>query len=121
VFQLLVSNILLLTQSFEAVLDFVQFSLTFCSFFTVLGVIKMRITHPDAPRPYQAWGYPFTPVVFLIMTAFVMYYLLVNRPVQSLGSILMMLAGLALYYVSQQFTDTPASSLPVKADALDRA
>jgi len=55
------------------------------------------------------------------MTAFVMYYLLVNRPVQSLGSILMMLAGLALYYVSQQFTDTPASSLPVKADALDRA
>jgi basic amino acid/polyamine antiporter, APA family len=121
VFQLLVSNILLLTQSFEAVLDFVQFSLTFCSFFTVLGVIKMRITHPDAPRPYRAWGYPFTPVVFLIMTAFVMYYLLVNRPVQSLGSIAMMLAGLALYYASQQFTDTPASSLQVKADALDRA
>jgi APA family basic amino acid/polyamine antiporter len=121
VFQLLVSNILLLTQSFEAVLDFIQFSLIFCSFFTVLGVIKMRITRPDAPRPYRAWGYPFTPVVFLIMTAFVMYYLLVNRPVQSLGSIVMMLAGLALYYASQQFTDTPASSLQVKADALDRA
>ena len=40
---------------------------------------------------------------------------------QSLGSIVMMLAGLALYYASQQFTDTPASSLQVKADALDRA
>jgi APA family basic amino acid/polyamine antiporter len=120
VFQLLVSNILLLTQSFEAVLDFIQFSLTFCSFFTVLGVIKMRITDPEAPRPYRAWGYPFTPVIFLIMTAFVMYYLLVNRPVQSLGSLVMMLAGLALYYASQQFTDTPASPLPVKVDALDR-
>ena len=36
-FQLLVADLLLLTQSFEAVLDFVQFSLTFCSFFTVWG------------------------------------------------------------------------------------
>ena len=48
IFQLVVSNLLLLTQSFEAVLDFIQFSLTFCSFFTVLGVIKMRITHPQS-------------------------------------------------------------------------
>src|ERR1700744_1841030 len=46
-FQLVVADLLLLTQSFEAVLDFVQFSLTFCSFFTVLGLIKMRITHPE--------------------------------------------------------------------------
>jgi basic amino acid/polyamine antiporter, APA family len=120
VFQLVVASILLLSQSFEAVLDFIQFSLTFCSFFTVLGVIKMRITDPQMPRPYRAWGYPLTPVIFLTMTAFVMYYLLVNRPVQSLGSLVMMLAGLALYYASQQFTDTPASPLQVK-DALDRA
>ena len=69
IFQLLVSNLLLLTQSFEAVLDFIQFSLTFCSFFAVLGVIKMRITHPHLPRPYRAWGYPVTPVIFLGVTA----------------------------------------------------
>ena len=37
IFQLVVSSLLLLSQSFEAVLDFIQFSLTFCSFFTVLG------------------------------------------------------------------------------------
>jgi basic amino acid/polyamine antiporter, APA family len=59
VFQLLVSNLLLLTQSFEAVLDFIQFSLTFCSFFTVLGVIKMRITHPDAAAAVSRLGIPF--------------------------------------------------------------
>ena len=42
--------------------------LLFCSFFTVLGVIKLRITRPDLPRPYRAWGYPVTPVVFLLVT-----------------------------------------------------
>src|ERR1700761_7811721 len=99
-FQLLVSNVLLLTQSFEAVLDFIQFSLTFCSFFTVLGVIKMRITHPNMPRPYRAWGYPVTPVVFLTVMLWMMYYLVVNRPVQSLAGAAMMLPGVAISALS---------------------
>ena len=37
-FQLAVATLMLFTRSFEAVLDFIQFALLFCSFFTVLGV-----------------------------------------------------------------------------------
>jgi len=124
VFQLLVSNVLLLTQSFEAVLDFIQFSLTFCSFFTVLGVIKMRISAPAAVRPYRAWGYPVTPAVFLIVTLFVMYYLVVTRPLQSLAGVAIMLTGLLLYYVSQLYSTLsppdPSQAVPLKLDNFDR-
>jgi APA family basic amino acid/polyamine antiporter len=109
VFQLLIANLLLLTQSFEAVLDFIQFSLAFCSFFTVLGVIKMRMTDPQLPRPYRAWGYPVTPLVFLIVTLFMMYYLVVNRPLQSLAGFAMMLAGLGIYYMSRLLSNVPSS------------
>jgi basic amino acid/polyamine antiporter, APA family len=109
IFQLLVANLLLLTQSFEAVLDFIQFSLTFCSFFTVLGLIKMRITHPQLVRPYRAWGYPVTPLIFLGVTLFMMYYLVVNRPLQSLAGFAMMLAGLIIYYTSS-LSASPSSS-----------
>src|SRR5262249_56312031 len=123
IFQLLISNLLLLTQSFEAVLDFIQFSLAFCSFFTVLGVFKMRITHPDLLRPYRAWGYPLTPVVFLSVTLFVLYYLLLIRPLQSLGGIAITLTGLFVYYASRQYSRAPASDVfrpvPLKVDALD--
>ena len=28
----------------------------------------LRITRPDLPRPYRAWGYPVTPLIFLSMT-----------------------------------------------------
>jgi basic amino acid/polyamine antiporter, APA family len=111
IFQLLVSNLLLLTQSFEAVLDFVQFSLIFCSFFTVLGLIKMRITHPKLARPYRAWGYPVTPLIFLGVTLFMMYYLVVNRPLQSLAGVAMMLAGLVIYYVSRPVADISSSDV----------
>jgi basic amino acid/polyamine antiporter, APA family len=111
VFQLLMSNILLLTQSFEAVLDFIQFSITFCSFFTVLGLIKMRITHPQLPRPYRAWGYPVTPIIFLSVTLFMMYYLVVNRPLQSLAGFAMMSAGLVVYYLSRSLSNTASSDV----------
>src|SRR3984885_6266504 len=124
-FKLLVADLLLLTQSFEAVLDFVQFSLTFCSFFTVLGLIKMRITHPELVRPYRAWGYPVTPLVFLCLTLFMMYYLVVNRPLQSLGGLGLMAAGLVIYYAFRLISNVPpsdpATTIPLKADALDRA
>jgi basic amino acid/polyamine antiporter, APA family len=64
-------------------------------------VIKLRTTRPDLPRPYRAWGYPVTPLVFLSVTGFMMYYLVSERPLQSLIGVLMMAAGLALYFLSR--------------------
>jgi APA family basic amino acid/polyamine antiporter len=100
-FQTIVATVMLLTQSFEAVLEFIQFSLLTCSFLAVLGVIKLRITRPDLARPYRAWGYPITPIIFLSVTGFMMYYLLTERPLQSFIGVLMMASGLALYFLSQ--------------------
>jgi basic amino acid/polyamine antiporter, APA family len=111
-FQLAVASLMLLSESFEAVLDLIQFSLLFCSFFTVLGVIKLRITRPDLPRPYRAWGYPVTPVVFLLVTLFMMYHLLIGRPLQSLLGVLIMLSGLAIYAVFHRRADVNSGASP---------
>jgi APA family basic amino acid/polyamine antiporter len=46
------------------------------------------------------WGYPLTPLVFLAVTLFMMYYLLLERPMESLASIATMLAGLLVYLLS---------------------
>jgi basic amino acid/polyamine antiporter, APA family len=111
-FQLVVATLMLFTRSFEAVLDFIQFSLLFCSFFVVLGVIKLRITRPDLPRPYRAWGYPVTPVVFLLVTGFMMYYLLTHRPLQSALGTLIMISGLLIYAIFRKQADGRAIATP---------
>jgi len=110
--QLAVATLMLFTRSFEAVLDFIQFALLFCSFFTVLGVIKLRITRPDLPRPYRAWGYPVTPVIFLLVTLFMMYYLAVDRPLQSLFGALIMVAGLLIYVAFRKPRDAATITSP---------
>jgi basic amino acid/polyamine antiporter, APA family len=110
-FQLAVATLMLFTRSFEAVLEFIQFSLLFCSFFVVLGVIKLRITHPDLPRPYRAWGYPLTPLVFLLVTGFMMYYLLTTQPKPSLFGLLIMVSGLLIYAIfRKQSGNGPAAA-----------
>ena len=102
--QLLIVSLLLMTQSFEAVLDTIQFSLTLCSFLAVVGVIVLRWKEPNLPRPYRTWGYPVTPFVFLGVTAFMMYHLVVERPLQSMAGLAIMLTGLAVYAYSQRRT-----------------
>jgi APA family basic amino acid/polyamine antiporter len=99
--QLAIVSLLLMTQSFEAVLDTIQFSLTLCSFLAVLGVIVLRWTAPNLARPYRTWGYPLTPLVFLAVTGFMMYHLIAERPLQSLFGVAIMLVGLTVYAFSQ--------------------
>ena len=112
IFQLAVANLMLFTRSFEAVLDFIQFALLCCSFLTVLGLIKLRFTQPDVPRPYRAWGYPITPLVFLLVTAFMMYHLLTERPLQSFLGTLIMISGLLIYALFRKRADPRSATAP---------
>ncbi len=102
--QLLVATVLMLTQSFEAVLDFIQFGLTSCSFLAVLGVIVLRYRQPYLKRPYRAWAYPVTPLIFLAVTGFVLAHLLIERPLQSFASLFTMIAGLLIYALSARLS-----------------
>ena len=106
-FQLALVTLLLLTQSFESILEFVQFSLTISSFLTVLGVIVLRYTQPALPRPYRVWGYPLTPLVFLAVSLFMMINLALQRPAQSLAGVAIMLTGLVIYGFSHRYERSP--------------
>ncbi len=105
-FQLAVVSLLLLTQSFESILEFIQFSLTISSFLTVLGVIVLRVRDPGLVRPYRVWGYPLTPLLFLAVSLFMMANLLWARPLQSLAGVAIMLSGLLVYGLSQRTART---------------
>jgi APA family basic amino acid/polyamine antiporter len=96
--QLGIVTLLILTQSFEHVLNYIQFAITLSSFLTVLGVMVLRWSQPELERPYRTWGYPVTPIIFLIVTAFMMGYLLLERPVQSFAGLATLIVGLAIYF-----------------------
>jgi APA family basic amino acid/polyamine antiporter len=96
--QALVVTALILTGSFKDVLVYTQFVLLLSSFLAVLGLIVLRFRQPDLPRPYRVWGYPITPLIFLIVTLFMMLYTIQQQIVESLLGLLTALVGLGIYY-----------------------
>jgi APA family basic amino acid/polyamine antiporter len=100
--QLLFVNLLLLTRSFQDVVRYTQFSLLLCSLLTVLGVIVLRFTRPEITRPYRVWLYPIPPVVFSIITIWMMFYLLRSSTAESLAGLATALLGLLLYFCAQK-------------------
>jgi len=109
VVQLVIVIALLLTASFDKVLTYVQFSLTLCSFLTVLGVMILRQTQPQLPRPYRTWGYPVTPVLFLVISGWMLAHILRSNPLESLAGLATLLLGFIVYFIS------PARPQPVAA------
>jgi len=97
-FQSAISIVLIITSTFEQVLIYVGFTLNIFTFLTVLGLIVHRIKYPNVERPYKTWGYPVTPLIFLSVTLWILYYGLVSRPYESLIGIATVLSGLIVYY-----------------------
>lgn len=97
-----IASVLLITASFQKVVGFVQFALTLSSALAVFGVFVLRWRQPDLPRPYKTWGYPFTPLVFLSISIWMMWHMLEDARTRtpSLLGLGTMLSGLAIYWLS---------------------
>jgi APA family basic amino acid/polyamine antiporter len=65
----------------------------------VAGVIVLRRTQPDLPRPYRMWGYPVTPVLFLAITAWFLLNMVLTRPIPSLAGLLLIATGIPIYFL----------------------
>ncbi len=111
-FQLAVVTTLLLTATFPAVLVYIQFSLILSSFLTVLGVIVLRWREPALPRPYQVWGYPFTPLLFLTISGYMLFYVARSQPWETLAGLGTLGLGLVVYFLFRVFhpVDQPLSA-----------
>jgi amino acid transporter len=64
----------------------------------VAGVIRLRRSRPDLPRPYRAPGYPFTPLLYIVGVATVFLNALVEAPWITLVNIGVSLAGIPAYF-----------------------
>lgn len=89
--------VLLVSGSYESLVDYAMFAIWLSYGFMVAGVIVLRIKQPDLDRPYRMWGYPVTAVVFLLITAWFLGNMIVSRPVPSLAGLALILTGVPIY------------------------
>ena len=76
---------------------------------TVAGVYVLRRTRPDLPRPYRTWGYPLVPAVFLLASLGMLANALVTDPRDTGMTLLVIVAGIPIYYLWRRFTPRSAA------------
>ncbi len=99
ILQSIISITLVLTASFEKVLNYVGFTLNIFLFLTVFSLFALRIRHPELPRPYKTWGYPVTPILFLGVTGWVLFKGFELKPIESLYGLGTIGIGLVIYFI----------------------
>lgn len=93
-----VAALLALSGTYEELYSLFIFAVWIFFGLTSIALLRLRGNEPNLPRPYRAWGYPWTPLIFLAAAAALTINLWMVRPVRSSLGLVVILAGLPFYY-----------------------
>jgi APA family basic amino acid/polyamine antiporter len=94
----LVTTAIVLSGRIDQIMQYAGFTLTLFGSLAVSCVIVLRFTRPGLVRPFRTWGYPVTPLLFLTVAAWMMFWSFQGRPVESgLGLLTVALGGVVFW------------------------
>lgn len=107
--------VIALTGTFEQLFSLYIFAVWIFFALGALALIRLRKTEPDLPRPYRVWGYPWTPLVFLIAALALTVNLCLDQPARSSVGLLAILGGLPCYYAWSRRDSAQAEAARVES------
>jgi amino acid transporter len=100
--QALISIALVLFSSFQELIQTLGITLSFFSLLTVLGIFIIRKKYPSEERPVKTWGYPFTPIIFIIATVWMIFSFALMDPIKIWYSVFAIIPGILVYFIVQK-------------------
>ncbi len=79
-----IAIIMVVSASFDKLLLYIGFTLSLFAMLTVAGMMVLRIRKPDIMRTYKTFGYPVTPLLFILGNLWIIYYCIKSRPAASM-------------------------------------
>jgi len=95
------ASVLCLTGKYGDLLDFVMIIVIIFYILTIYGIFILRRKMPDAERPYKAFAYPVLPALYIIVATAICVALLIDRTSTCGWGVLIMLAGIPVYYLTK--------------------
>jgi APA family basic amino acid/polyamine antiporter len=94
--------------AFDTLTDFVIIGGTIFYSLTVGAVYVLRYKQPGLDRPYKTWGYPVTPLLYLLASAVVVAS---TKWEQVVAVSVLLLVGFAVYQWFKRYGDGPDSTM----------
>jgi basic amino acid/polyamine antiporter, APA family len=93
-----IGAVLALSGTYEELYSLFVFAVWIFFALNAIALIRLRKLEPHLTRPYRAWGYPLTPLIFLAAAIALTANLWLIRPVRSTLGLLVILAGVPFFY-----------------------
>jgi APA family basic amino acid/polyamine antiporter len=98
--QALVASLLCLSGRYGELLDMVSFVVVIFYVLTIIGIFILRKKRPDLERPYKAFGYPFLPLIYILMGLSFCVLLIMFKPEYTWPGLIITLLGVPLYFIA---------------------
>lgn len=99
IIQALFATVLALSGTFDQLTDYVVFASWIFYALVTSSIFVFRRKYPEAERSYKAFGYPYIPVIFLVLAVMLLINTLWMNPQESLWGLFIILAGIPFYYL----------------------
>jgi APA family basic amino acid/polyamine antiporter len=98
-FQCLWACILCISGKYGDLLTYATFASLLFYILTIGGLFILRKKEPDAERPYKAFGYPFVPILYIIITGLICVDLLIYDTRNTGLGLFIVALGVPVYYI----------------------
>lgn len=88
---------MVLSASFETLLIYIGFTLSLFALLTVIGLVRIRMRSIVPVTGYRTWGYPLTPLLFILCNGWIIIFSVKGRPVAALMGLGTIGLGLCVY------------------------
>lgn len=96
--QAAIAIVMIVSASYDKLLVYIGFTLSLFAMMTVIGLIRVRRDNPDKSPAYRTWGYPLTPLAFIIGNLWIIYFSIKSRPAPVVWGIVTIAVGLGMYF-----------------------
>jgi len=93
-----IAALLALSGTYEELYSLFVFAVWIFFALTAIALLRLRRKEPNLIRPYRAWGYPCTPLIFLAAALALTVNLWMVRPVRSSLGLAVILLGIPFFY-----------------------
>ncbi len=105
------SCVVVLSGWFDDLYNFVIFGSWILYLLTALSVFVLRKKRPNLQRPYHVIGYPFVPILFVLVAGLLLVSTLQTRPRESLMGLVLMALSVPFYFFWRKRNLPPGTSL----------
>ena len=92
------SSLLALSGTYNQLVTYLVFASFLFYSMSCAAVIVLRRREPGLERPYRTWGYPLTPVVFILFSGYLIVNTIRETPKDAAIGAALLLAGLPVYW-----------------------